>query len=113
MQPGLVDVQVADALLSLGDLSAAREHAVAAVRTPAHDRGRVHRLAMLATIELRRGEADRAAATAIEMADRVRGMESQRLRDRLRAVRAELLGNGSAEAERAAERVEEALRVPL
>ncbi|WP_405896920.1 transcriptional regulator [Streptomyces sp. NBC_00727] len=113
VQPGLVDVQVADALLSLGDLSAAREHAVAAVRTPAHDRGRVHRLAMLATIELRRGEADRAAATAIEMADRVRGMESQRLRDRLRAVRAELLGNGSAEAERAAERVEEALRVPL
>ncbi|MEW2125495.1 transcriptional regulator [Streptomyces sp. NPDC007259] len=113
VQPGLVDVQVAEALLSLGDLAAARKHALAAVRTPAHDRGRVHRLAMLTTIELRRGEADRAAATATEMADRVRGMESQRLRDRLRAVRADLVASGSADAERAAERVEGALRVPL
>ncbi|WP_328899324.1 transcriptional regulator [Streptomyces sp. NBC_00441] len=113
VQPGLVDVQVAEALLSLGDLPAAREHAVAAVRTPAHDRGRVHRLAMLTTVELRRGEADRAAATAVEMAERARGMESQRLRDRLRAVRADLAASGSADAERAAERVEGALRVPL
>ena len=61
VQPGLVNVQVAEALLSLGDLPAAREHAAAAVDTPAHDRGRVHRLAMLSQIELRQGEADRAA----------------------------------------------------
>ncbi|MEU3223741.1 transcriptional regulator [Streptomyces sp. NPDC006976] len=113
VQPGLVDVQVAEALLSLGDLAGAREHAVAAVSTPAHDRGMVHRLAMLTTIELRQGEADRAAVTATEMADRARGMESQRLRDRLRTVREELVASGCADAERAAERVEGALRVPL
>ncbi|MFF5335886.1 transcriptional regulator [Streptomyces sp. NPDC013181] len=113
VQPGLVDVQVAEALLHLGDLPAARRHAVAAVRTPAHDRGRVHRLAVLTAVELRQGEADRAAATATEMAERVRGMESRRLRDRLRTVRTELMASGSADAERAAERVGEALRVPL
>ncbi|MCG7529603.1 transcriptional regulator, partial [Streptomyces sp. OfavH-34-F] len=84
-----------------------------AVRTPAHDRGRVHRLAVLTAVELRQGEADRAAATATEMAERVRGMESRRLRDRLRTVRTELMASGSADAERAAERVGEALRVPL
>ncbi|MFI6860423.1 transcriptional regulator [Streptomyces sp. NPDC050421] len=113
VQPGLVNVQVAEALLGLGDLPAAREHATAAVRTPAHDRGRVHRLAMLTTIELRQGEADRAAVTAAEMAESARGMESQRLRDRLRAVREHLVASGSAEAERAADLVDGALRVPL
>lgn len=113
VQPGLVNVQVAEALLRLGDLPAAREHAAAAVRTPAHDRGRVHRLAMLTTIELRQGEADRAAAWAAEMADRARGMESQRLRDRLRTVREHLVASGSAEAARAADLVDGALRVPL
>ncbi|ROQ73721.1 Protein involved in sporulation [Streptomyces sp. ADI92-24] len=113
VQPGLVNVQAAEALLSLGDLSAAREHATAAVRTPAHDRGRVHRLAMLTTIELRQGEADRAAVTAAEMAERARGMESQRLRDRLRSVREHLVASGSTDAERAAELIDGSLRVPL
>ncbi len=113
VQPGLVDVQVAEALLGLGDLPAAREHAAAAVRTPAHDRGRVHRLAMLTTIELRQGEADRAAVTAAQMAEHARGMESQRLRDRLRTVREDLVASGSADAERAADIVDGALRVPL
>ncbi|MGC5344923.1 transcriptional regulator [Streptomyces sp. DT171] len=113
VQPGLVDVQVAEALLGLGDLGAAREHATAAVRSPAHDRGRVHRLAMLTHVELRRGEADRAAMTAVEMAERARGMESRRLRDRLRAVRGDLAASGCAEAGRAAELIGEALRVPL
>ncbi|MFF9352212.1 transcriptional regulator [Streptomyces sp. NPDC014734] len=113
VQPGLVDVQVAEALLSLGDLSGAREHAVTAVRTPAHDRGRVHRLAMLTQVELCRGEADRAAATAVEMAERAVGMESRRLRDRLRAVRDDLVASGCADARHAAERIDAALRVPL
>ncbi|MGW1092717.1 transcriptional regulator [Streptomyces sp. NPDC002596] len=113
VEPGLVNVQVAEALLSLGDLPGAREHAAAAVSTPAHDRGRVHRLAILTHIELRQGEADRAAGTAAEMAERARGMESQRLRDRLRAVREDLVGSGCADAEQAAELIDGALRVPL
>lgn len=113
VQPGLVNVQVAEALLGLGELGAAHEHAAAAVRTPAHDRGRVHRLAVLCRIELRRGEPERAARTAVEMAEGARGMESRRLRDRLRLVREELLGSGAGEAREAAELIAGALCVPL
>ncbi|MBT2458309.1 transcriptional regulator [Streptomyces sp. ISL-86] len=113
VQPGLVNVQVAEALLSLGDLNAAHEQAVAAVGTPAHDRGRVHRLAMLCEIQLRQGEADRAVAAAAEMAERAKGMESLRLRDRLRAVREQLLTSGCAGAEETAQLIDGALRVPL
>ncbi|MFF8714451.1 transcriptional regulator [Streptomyces sp. NPDC015184] len=113
VQPGLVDVQVAEALLVLGDLAGAGEHAAAAVRHPSHDRGRVHRLAVLAQVELRRGEADRAAATAVEMAGLAGGMESRRLRDRLCTVREGLAGSGGAEAGRAAELIDGALCVPL
>lgn len=113
VQPGLVDVQVAEALLGLGDLPAAREHAASAVRAPAHDRGRVHRLAMLSHIELLQGEPDRAAGTAAEMAMRARGMESQRLRDRLRQVRRELAASGCSDAVGTTDLIDEALRVPL
>jgi hypothetical protein len=113
VQPGLVNVQVAEALLSLGDLGGARENATAAVGTPAHDRGRVHRLAMLTHIALRQGDADRAVATAVEMTERARGMESRRLRDRLRAVREHLAESGSAATAEAAELIDGALRVPL
>ncbi|MFF5490394.1 transcriptional regulator [Streptomyces virginiae] len=113
VQPGLVNVQVAEALLSLGDLEAARIQATAAVGTPAHDRGRVHRLAMLCEIQLRQGEADRAAASAAEMAERAKGMESLRLRDRLRAVREQLLTSGCTGAEETALLIDGALRVPL
>ncbi|WP_329016218.1 transcriptional regulator [Streptomyces sp. NBC_00690] len=113
VQPGLINVQTAEALLSLGDLSAAHDHAAAAVGAPAHDRGRVHRLAMLCQIELCRGEADRAAQTATEMAERARGMESRRLRGRLRLVREQLVASRSARADEAAERIDSALRVPL
>ncbi|MEU5219785.1 transcriptional regulator [Streptomyces sp. NPDC020807] len=113
VQPGLVNVQVAEALLRLGDLPAAHEHASAAVGTPSHDRGRVHRLAMLCQVELRRGEADGAARTAVEMTERARGMESRRLRDRLRQVREDLLASGSADAREAAALIDGALRVPL
>jgi tetratricopeptide (TPR) repeat protein len=113
VQPGLVNVQVAEALLSLGDLTSAREHAAAAVHNPAHDRGRVHRLAMLSQIELRQGNAEKAVAIAVEMAERARGMESQRLRDRLRAVREHLVRNGCAGTAEAAELIDGALRVPL
>ncbi|MCF3965008.1 transcriptional regulator [Streptomyces fuscigenes] len=113
VQPGLLNVQVAEALLRLGDLPGARMHAAAAVSSPAHDRGRVHRLAILSTVELSQGEPDRAASTAAEMAERARGMESQRLRDRLRSVRDDLAASGSMDAAVAAGLIEGALRVPL
>jgi len=113
VQPGLIDVQVAEALLSLGDLRAAGEHAAAAVDRPAHDRGRVHRLALLSEIELRRGNADTAAVTAVRMAEQARGMESRRVRDRLRTVREQLVRSGCAGTAEAAELIDGALRVPM
>ncbi|MEU8778297.1 transcriptional regulator [Streptomyces sp. NPDC048606] len=113
VQPGLVNVQVAEALLSLGELDAAHAQATEAASAPAHDRGRVHRLAMLCEIQLRQGEADRAAVSAAEMAERAKGMESLRLRDRLRTVREQVLTSGRAGAEETARLIDEALRVPL
>ncbi|GAA0926104.1 transcriptional regulator [Streptomyces thermoalcalitolerans] len=113
VQPGLVNVQAAEALLNLGELEAAQKHATAAVDTPAHDRGRVHRLALLSTIELRRGNADKAVAAAMRMAEQARGMESQRVRDRLRAVREQLVHSGCSGTAEAAEMIDGALRVPL
>ncbi|MER7761017.1 transcriptional regulator [Streptomyces sp. NPDC097619] len=112
VQPGLVNVQVAEALWRLGDLAAAEEHAVEAVRRPAHDRGRVHRLAVLCEVRVRRGEPDGVPAAAAEMAERARGMESRRLRERLGAVHGTLLASGCAEARETAGLIEEALRVP-
>ncbi|MCX3062490.1 transcriptional regulator [Streptomyces beihaiensis] len=113
VQPGFVNVQVAEALFSLGDYEGAKEHATEAVHTPAHDRGRVHRLAVLSQIQLRQGDGEQAVATAVEMAERARGMESQRLRDRLRAVREHLVRSGCAGTAEAAELIDGALRVPL
>ncbi|MFW6693235.1 transcriptional regulator [Streptomyces sp. MAR4 CNX-425] len=113
VQPGLVNVQVAEALLRIGDLRAAREQAAAAVHRPAHDRGRVHRLAILSHVELRQGDAEEAAQAALEMARAARGMESQRLRDRLRAVRRHLTETGGGGTAEAAELIDAALRVPL
>ncbi|MYW65128.1 transcriptional regulator [Streptomyces sp. SID8379] len=113
VQPGFVNVQVAEALLSLGDYAGAKEHATEAVHTPAHDRGRVHRLAVLSQIQLRQGNTDQAVETAVQMAEAARGMESQRLRDRLRAVREHLVRSGCAGTAEAAELIDGALRVPL
>ncbi|MER5946083.1 transcriptional regulator [Streptomyces sp. NPDC001904] len=113
VQPGFVNVQVAEALLSLGDYAGAKEHATEAVHTPAHDRGRVHRLAVLSQIQLRQGNPDQAAETAVQMAEAARGMESQRLRDRLRAVREHLVRSGCAGTAEAAALIDGALRVPL
>ncbi|MFE9254965.1 transcriptional regulator [Streptomyces sp. NPDC006879] len=112
VQPGLVDVQVAEALLELGDLTAAREHAEAAAVAPAHERGRVHRLAVLCETRLRQGDADLAGESAMEMAGCARGMESRRLQERLRSVRGQLLDTGCRKARETAGRIDEVLRVP-
>ena len=54
-----------------------------------------------------------AVATAVEMTEAARGMESQRLRDRLRVVRNHLAASGFARADEAAALIDRALRVPL
>ncbi len=90
VQPGLVEVRLAEALILLGELSAAAEYAQRAARAPAHARGRVNRLATLTDVALHAGEPERAAVTAAEMVDTAQGIESQRLRGRMRRVRKRL-----------------------
>lgn len=113
VQPGLVEANFAETLMSLGDLKPARDYAQEAVDVQAHPRGRVHRLATLTNVDLRRGEAERAAATAVEMVQHAQGQESYRLRDRLKSVRENLTGHGSRATAEAAELIDETLRIPL
>lgn len=89
VQPGLVEVQHADALCRLGDLTSARSYAERSVTAAgeSHMRGRVHRLATLATILAGQGEAEGAAGIAGQMLDSATGMESCRVHDRVVAVR--------------------------
>jgi hypothetical protein len=107
------EAPVAEALISLGDWSPARTFAEEAVRTQAHARGRVHRLATLTTVDLGRGEPERAAASALAALDLAAGMESQRLRDRFVALRGKLAGHGSTVARDAVEQIDASLSVPL
>lgn len=113
VQPGLVQVRLAEALLVLGELDPARRYAEEAARAPAHVRGRVNRLATLTGVELRSGSPESAAETAVRMADQAQGIESQLLRQRMRQVRERLLRHPGAPVARAAELIEETLRVPL
>jgi hypothetical protein len=113
VQPGLVEANFAETLMSLGDLQPARDYAQEAVDVQAHPRGRVHRLATLTNIDLRHGEAERAAATAVQMLQHAQGQESRRLRDRLRTVRDNLTANGGKATAKAAGLIDETLRVPL
>jgi hypothetical protein len=114
VQAGLVETQHADALRSLGDLDAARSYAQQSVDAPSHSRGRVHRLATLATILAGQGDAEAAAGTATVMLDQAAGMESRRIQERIIRVTGAVndASDGRAAAE-LAERVADMTGVPL
>jgi hypothetical protein len=116
VQPGLVEVQNADALRRLGDLTSARSYAERSVAAAgeSHMRGRVHRLATLATILAGQGEAEGAAGIAGQMLDSATGMESCRIHDRVIAVRDAITAvSDGAAARELSERVEDVTGVPL
>jgi hypothetical protein len=116
VQPGLVEVQHADALRRLGDLTAARSYAERSVAAAgeSHMRGRVHRLATLATIMAGQGDADAAAGVAGQMLDRAVGMESCRIQDRVITVRDAVTAvSDGAAARELSERVEDVIGVPM
>jgi hypothetical protein len=71
VQAGLMETQHADALRTLGDLTAIRTYAQQSSDAAAHShaRGRVHRLATLATVLAGQGDAEHAAGVAIQMLD--------------------------------------------
>ncbi|GAA1406317.1 transcriptional regulator [Kitasatospora putterlickiae] len=113
VQPGLVEAQLAETLISLGDWSTARQYAEEAVQSQAHARGRVHRLATLTTVDLGRSEAEQAAAHAVGALELAAGMESRRLRDRFVALRRQLADHRTAATRDAVDRIDDALAVPL
>jgi hypothetical protein len=116
VQPGLVEIQHAEALRRLGDLTAARSYAErsVAVGDQSHMRGQVHRLATLATIAAGQGDAEAAAGIARQMLDKAAGMESCRIRDRVIAVRNAIttVSDGAA-ARDLSERVDDVVGVPM
>jgi hypothetical protein len=116
VQPGLVEVQNADALRRLGDLTAARSYAERSVAAAgqSHMRGQVYRLATLATIMAGQGDADGAASIAGQMLDRAAGMESCRIQDSVVAVRDAITAvSDGAAARELSERVEDVLGIPM
>ena len=116
VQRGLVEVQHAEALRQLGDLISAQSYAEEALSTAgsSHLRGQVHRFATLAMVLAARGEAEEAARVAHHMLDRVQGMESNRLRERVLAVCGVIRVQGDGIAAREfVERAQEQLSIPI
>jgi hypothetical protein len=116
VQAGLVETQHADALRTLGDLGAARSYAQQAVDASGHShtRGRVHRLATLATILAEQGDADTAASVAGQMLDQAAGMESCRIEERILKVRDAVTAAGDGRAAKElAERVRDVMAAPM
>ena len=116
VQAGLVETQHADALRTLGDLGAARSYAQQAVDASGHShtRGRVHRLATLATILAGQGDADAAASVAGQMLDQAAGMESCRIEERILKVQDAVSAAGDRQAAKElAERVRDVTGAPV
>nr|WP_199521001.1 hypothetical protein [Jiangella anatolica] len=109
VQPGLIEAQMTEALISLGDLRPAADLVAASLDAPTHARGRVNRLATAATLALRAGEADRAAGLVLDMLDHAQGMESGRLVQRFRKLRHALATHQSAATRDAIERLDRTL----
>ncbi|MFD9905648.1 transcriptional regulator [Streptomyces sp. NPDC059063] len=113
VQPGLLETNMADALMRLGDMAPATTYAAEAVAVQTHDRGRVHRLATLSDCQLRAGDAEQAAATALTVLDTMRGTESRRLCDRLRKLRRSLSAVHTSATADVVEQIDETLSIPM
>jgi hypothetical protein len=113
VQPGLVDIQLAEALLSLGDLGSARDHARQAASLATHPRGQVNRLATVTCIAVAEGDLDHAAGTTATMLDLAKGMESARLNDRFRAIADGMRSYRSQVARDVVDRIDHVITLPL
>ncbi|MGH3311091.1 MAG: hypothetical protein ACRDP3_10980 [Streptomyces sp.] len=113
VQPGLLESNMADALMRIGDTGSAQTYAAEAVAVQTHARGRVHRLATLTDCEIKAGEVDRAAGSAQTMVEQMQGMESRRLNDRLTKVRRSLTATGSSAVRDVVDRIDGALDLPM
>ena len=115
IQPGQVEVQHAEALRQLGDLIPAQSYAQEALRTAdgSHLRSQFHRYATFAMSLAAGVDAEAAVAAGGEMLSRAQGMESHRVRDRVKAVCGAVQAQGdSIVAREFANRVRAQLSVP-
>ncbi|WP_222849229.1 hypothetical protein [Trebonia kvetii] len=97
-------LEVAGVEIVMNQAAAAQQSVDASAHS--HARGRVHRLATLATVLAGQRDAENAAGTAMRMLDHATGMESRRIHERIVAVRDAItsVSDGRASAE-LAERV--------
>lgn len=109
IQPGLIEAQVAEALISLGDLAPAAELTEIILATPTHPRGQVNRLATAAALALRMGDLDCAAQRVSAMLDNAQGMDSGRLSQRFRKLRFTMADHNSATTSDVVERLDRTL----
>lgn len=113
VQPGLVEAQAAETMLSLGDHRPALRYAEDAVDAQSHARGRVHRLATLTSVAIACGDLDQAVGSATATLDAAQGMDSRRLTDRMQAMHRKLAPyTGVPAVRQVAERVETVLAMP-
>lgn len=108
-QEGHLHAQLAEALFSLGELDAAREHAERSIVSEGHPRGRVNRLASMATLEVAKGEIERASSLACEMVEMARGMDSRRLGSRFVTLRSALANRPTSASREAIGRIDSAI----
>jgi hypothetical protein len=109
IQEGQLQAQLAEALTNLGDLNAAHRYAERSISGESHARGRVNRLASMATLEIARGDIERASFLACEMLDAAHGMESRRLGSRFARIRAALASRPADASREAIDRLDVAL----
>lgn len=113
VQPGLVELQLAEALTQLNDLKPARNYAEQALRCPSHPRGHVQRILTLAKVDLRQGEVEQASASVMKALDAAAGMESHQLNQRFVGLRDQLDVTHAATAQLAVERINARLAIPV
>jgi hypothetical protein len=104
-QAGHLQALLAEALTSLGDLEAAQRFAEQSLLSDAHIKGKVNRLASMATLEIARGEIERASSLACEMVENAQGMESRRLGSRFAKIRESLASSPTAVSREAIDRI--------
>lgn len=113
VQPGQAETQLAETLLSLGDLDQARSCAQAAADQATHPRGQINRLVTVTRVALAERDVDRAAHCAGALVDLATGMESARVNDRIRVIGESLRPHDSRDAREVVDRIDHALALPL
>ncbi|WP_052595772.1 helix-turn-helix transcriptional regulator [Luteipulveratus mongoliensis] len=111
IQTGLIEAKLGEALINLGDLDPAFDYAQKSLDADDHPRGRVNRLASMATLELKARDIEHASTLTIEMVRNAEGMESRRLHSRFRELRIGLNNSRASVGSDAVDRLDRVLNI--